>query len=36
MEDIRDHKDFDGVTEPAPSEVRAEEQVEDLFAELEA
>ena len=36
VEDIRDHEDFDDATEPTQSEVRAEEQVEDLFAELEA
>ena len=34
--DIMDHEDFDNFTDPTPSEVRADEQVEDLFAELEA
>ena len=36
MEDIRDHEDFDDDMEPTPSEMRTEEQVEDLFVELEA
>ena len=36
LHDIVDHEDFDGFTDPTPSKMRAEEQVEDLFVELEA
>ena len=34
LHDIMDHEDFDDFADPTPSEVRAEVQVEDLFAEL--
>ena len=36
LHDIMDHENFDDFTDPTPSEVRAKEQVEELFIELEA
>ena len=36
IHDIVDHEDFNDFTDLTPSEVRAEEQVEDLFVELQA
>lgn len=33
---IMDHEDFNDLANPTPSELRAEEQVDDLFADLEA